>query len=101
MNNVHEILSVDFSTKGRANSNREGCKRQEMNKKQIYILILAIIAFAVCILFNFRDLIFIASSDAATITAMVDARPMLAELVIMVIVFGILFMKFKTPKKRG
>lgn len=72
-----------------------------MNKKQIYILILAIIAFAVCILFNFRDLFFVAYSHAATMTAIVDTRPMLAELVIMVIVFGILFMKFKTPKKRG
>ena len=72
-----------------------------MNKKQIYILILAIIVFAVCILFNFRDLFFVAYSDAATMTAIVDTRPMLAELVIMVIVFGILFVKFKTPKKRG
>lgn len=72
-----------------------------MNKKQAYLLILAVIAFAICILFNFRDLFFIVFSDAATLTAMVDARPMLAELVIMVIVFGILFMKFKTPKKRG
>ena len=72
-----------------------------MNKKQAYILILAFIAFAICILFNFRDLFSIASSNAATVTLMIDLRPMLAELVIMVIVFGILFLKFKTPKKRG
>ena len=72
-----------------------------MNKKQIYILILAVVALAGCIMFNFRDLFFIAFSDAATVTAMVDLRPMLAELVIMVIIFGILFMKFKTPKKKG
>jgi hypothetical protein len=71
-----------------------------MNKKQIFILILAIIAFVVCILFNFRDLISVSFSNAATATAMVDNRPMLAELVMLAIIFGILFVMFKTPKKK-
>ena len=71
-----------------------------MNKKQICILILAIIAFFICILFNFRDLIFISFSNTATATAIVDNRPMLAELLMLAIIFGILFVKFKTPKKK-
>jgi hypothetical protein len=72
-----------------------------MNKKQIYILILAVIAFLVCIIVNFRGFVFVYFSNEATATAMIDPRPMLAELVIMAMIFGILFMKFKTPKKNG
>ena len=72
-----------------------------MNKKQAYLLILAFIAFAICILFNFRDLSFIASSGAATVTLMIDPRPMWAELIILAIIFGFLFLKLKTPKKKG
>lgn len=72
-----------------------------MNKKQIYILILAVIGFLFCIFINCRDVISITFSNEATITAMIDPRPMLAELAIMAIIFGILFMKFKTPKKKG
>ena len=72
-----------------------------MNKKQICILILAGIGFLFCIAINFRDVISLIFSNQATVTAMVDPRPMLAELAIMAIIFGILFMKFKTPKKKG
>ena len=72
-----------------------------MNKKQIYILILGVIGFLSCILFNFRDVMSLFFSNQATITAMVDQRPMLAELVIIAIIIGILFTKFKTPKKKG
>lgn len=72
-----------------------------MNKKQINILILAVIAFVFCILFNLREFIPVFFSDAATITVMIDNRPMLAELVTMAIIFGIMFVIFKTPKKKG
>ena len=72
-----------------------------MNKKQIYILLLAAIAFLLCILINFRGLISLYFSNAASATVMIDNRPILAELVIIAIVFGILFMRFKTPKKKG
>ena len=73
-----------------------------MNRKQIYILILAVIGFLSCILFNFWDVMHLLFfSNQATVAAMVDLRPMLAELVVMAIIFGILFMKFKTPKKKG
>ena len=72
-----------------------------MNRKQAYILILAFIAFGFCILFNFRDLLFLASSNAATVTLMIDLRPMWAELIILAIIFGALLLKFKTPKKKG
>jgi hypothetical protein len=71
-----------------------------MNRKRIIILILAAIAFVVCIVINCRDVISLFFSNKATVTAMVDPRPMLAELVIMATIFGILFVKFKTPKKR-
>jgi membrane-bound acyltransferase YfiQ involved in biofilm formation len=72
-----------------------------MNKKQITILILAVVAFVVCILVNFSGLISLFSSHEATATLMIDLRPVLAELVIMTIIFGIMFMIFKTPKKEG
>jgi hypothetical protein len=72
-----------------------------MNKKQINILILAVIAFVFCIFVNLSRLISVFSSDAATVTAMIDLRPMMAELVIIAIICGIMFMIFKTPKKKG
>ena len=72
-----------------------------MNKKQIYLLIVAGIGFLVCIAINFRDVISLYFSNVATGTAMVDPLPTLVELVIMTIIFGILFIKFKTPKKKG
>lgn len=72
-----------------------------MNKKQIYILLLAGIAFVLCILFNFRGLISLYFSNAASITTMIDTRPMLVELVILAIIFGSLLIRSKTPKKRG
>jgi membrane-bound acyltransferase YfiQ involved in biofilm formation len=71
-----------------------------VNKKQIIILILAVVAFVVCILVNFRGFISLCFSNAATATEMIDLRPLLAELVILVIIFGVLFMKFKTPNKK-
>ena len=70
-----------------------------MNKKRIYILILAVIAFVVCILVNFRGFISLYLSNAATATEMIDNRPLLAELVILAIIVGVLFMKFKSPNK--
>ncbi len=76
-----------------------------MNKKQINILILAVIAFVFCILvniiINIRGFISFYSSNAATATLMIDLRPVLAELVIVVIILGIMFVIFKTPKKKG
>ena len=72
-----------------------------MNKKQINILILAVIAFVFCILANISGLISVFFSNAATVTSMTDNRPMLAELVTLAIIFGIMFMIFKTPKKNG
>ena len=72
-----------------------------MNKKQIIILILAVVAFVFCILVNISPLISVFFSNAATATVIIDNRPMLAELVIMAIIFGIMFMIFKTPKKKG
>jgi hypothetical protein len=44
-------------------------------------------------------LIGFSSSNAASETLMIDNRPMLAELVITAIIFGIMFLIFKTPKK--
>lgn len=70
-----------------------------MNKKQIYILALAVMAFLVCILINFRGLISLYFSNATSATEMIDNRPLLAELLVLAIIFGALFMKFKTPNK--
>jgi nucleoside recognition membrane protein YjiH len=72
-----------------------------MNKKQINILILAIIAFAFCVFVNTTGLNSIYSWNTTTTTLIIDARPMLTELIITAIVFGIVFVIFKTPKKRG
>ena len=72
-----------------------------MNKKQINILILAVIAFVFCIFVNLSGLISVFFSNAATTTLIIDNRPMWAELVITAIIFGIMFMIFKTPKKKG
>jgi hypothetical protein len=72
-----------------------------MDKKQINILIFAVIAFVVCILFNIRELIFVSFSNAPYSAVVVDLRPMFAELVIIAIIFVIMFMVFKTPKKKG
>jgi hypothetical protein len=72
-----------------------------MNKQQVTILILAVITFVFCILFNFRGLVYVLSSNEATTAFMIDLRPMWAELVITAIIFGIMFVTFKTPKKLG
>jgi hypothetical protein len=72
-----------------------------MNKKQMQILALAIITFIFTVLINTSDLISIFFSNAATVTAMVDLRPMLVELIITAIIFGALLVLFKTPKKRS
>jgi hypothetical protein len=76
-----------------------------MNKKQTNILLLAVIAFVFCILaniiLNIRGLISIFSSNTASATLMIDLRPLLAELVITAIIFGIMFITFKNPKKKG
>ena len=72
-----------------------------MNKKQLVTLILAVIAFAFCIFFNVSPLISAYFSKAATVTAMVDLRPMLAELVVMAVIFGMILAILKTPKKKG
>jgi hypothetical protein len=76
-------------------------RQHTMNEKQINILILAVIAFVFCILVNFSPLISVFFSNAATVTVIIDNRPMLVELVIMAIIFGIMFVIFKTPKKKG
>jgi hypothetical protein len=72
-----------------------------MNKKQAIILLLAVIAFGCCIFVNLRGLISFYSSNEASATWMMDPRPMLAEFLIMAIIFGILFMIFRTPKIKG
>jgi len=76
-----------------------------MNKKQISILFLAVIAFVFCIILNIilniGGLISIVSSNAASSTLMIDLRPMLAELVITAIIFGMMFLIFRTPKRKG
>ena len=75
-------------------------RQHTMNEKQINILILAVIAFVFCII-NISPLISVFFSNAATATVIIDNRPMLAELVITAIIFGIMFMISKTPKKKG
>lgn len=76
-----------------------------MNKKQILVLALAVVTIPGIVLFNFRDLISalysVTYSKAATVTFMMDPRPMLAELAGAVILFVALFALFKTPKKRN
>jgi hypothetical protein len=76
-----------------------------MNKKQKNILLLAVIAFLFCILvniiLNISGLISFFSSNAAATTLMIDLRPMLAELLITAIIWGIMFAIFKTQKKKG
>jgi hypothetical protein len=73
-----------------------------MNKKQIQILALAIITLVFTVFVNISGpLNSVFSSNAATVTSIIDIRPMLAELVITTIIFGILFMIFKTPNKKG
>jgi hypothetical protein len=71
-----------------------------MNKKQILVLVLAIVTVSVIVLFNLWDLISVLNSNAATITYMIDPRPMLVEIAIGVIFFGTLFVLFKTPRKK-
>jgi hypothetical protein len=70
-------------------------------KKQIITLILAVIAFLSCILINISPPISMVYSNAKSVTTMIDLRPMWAELVILAIIFGLLFMKFKSPNKKG
>jgi len=72
-----------------------------MNKKQIQILALAVVAFVFIVFINMSPLIPAFSSKAATITVIIDNRPLYAELAITAIIFGTLFVLFKTPKKRG
>jgi hypothetical protein len=72
-----------------------------MNKKQILVLALAIVTIPAIVLFNFGDVFSMLESNAATVTFMVDQRPMLAELAIAVIFFGTLLVLFKTPGKRS
>jgi hypothetical protein len=72
-----------------------------MNKKQVLVLALAMVTFALTVYVNMKDLISVFFSNEATVTAMVDPRPMLVELVIEAIMFGTLFVQFKTPNKRG
>ncbi len=72
-----------------------------MNKKQKNILGFAAIALFSCILLNLilnlRMLTGVFSSTAVSETVMIDLRPMLAESVTTAIIFGILFLIFKTP----
>ena len=76
-----------------------------MNKKQKNILLLAVIAFVfwigLNIILNSSGLISFFSSNAASTTLIIDLRPLWAELVITVIFFGIMFLMFKNPKKKG
>jgi ABC-type Na+ efflux pump permease subunit len=85
---------------GYAVSDRGGFQGEEMNKKPINILVLAAIAFVFCILINISPLISVFFSNAASATVIIDNCPMLAELVIMAIIFGIMFIMFKTPNKK-
>lgn len=73
----------------------------EMNKKQVSILIIAAISFVFCIFINLSGLTSVFSSNEATTTLIIDLRPMLAELLITAIIFGIIFLIFKTPKKKS
>jgi hypothetical protein len=73
-----------------------------MNKKQMQILALAIITLVFTVFVNLSGpLISVFSSKAATVTSITDIRPMLVELVITVIIFGVMFVIFKTPKKKN
>ena len=72
-----------------------------MNKRQILVLALAMVTFLLTVFFNMRGLISVLSSNTATVTFMFDPRPMLAELAIGVIIFGTLFVLFKTPRKKS
>jgi len=82
----------------------EGWGEQARNEQKTEKnLLLAAIALFSCILLNvvlnIRMLIGFSSSNAASETLMIDNRPMLAELVITAIIFGIMFLIFKTQKK--
>jgi len=72
-----------------------------MNKRQIQILALAVVAVVFIVFINMRPLLSAFSSNAATVTVMIDNRPIYVELAIAVIVFAALFVLFTTPKKRG
>jgi len=66
------------------------------------ILALAIITLAFTVFVNLSGpLISVFSSNAATVTSIIDIRPMLVELVITVIIFGVMFVIFKTQKKKN